>query len=163
MAFDFHPFLCDSDERAMIAERLDGLEADAVYEICADTAEPLNTRFFGALSLPPEDRTKLIDCLVLDSSDVLWTALHTLIPPTDSPNLRAILRQYWNESADDFRVAALHMLARFGDESVLALNLTASRGVNLCWRRWLPDGSRPFVTKFQVAWMILVIRAVQVA
>lgn len=105
----------------MIAERLDGLEPNMVYEICTDTAEPLNTRFFGAFRLPPEDRTKLIDCLVLDSGDLLWTALHKLIPPTDSPKLRAVLRQYWRGSTDEYRVAALHILSRFGDESVLGI------------------------------------------
>lgn len=121
MAFDFHPFLCDPNEKAMIAKRLEGLEAKAVYEICTDTTEPLNTRFFGSLRLSREDQTKLIDRLMLDDTDVLWTQLYQFFLPTDSPKLRAVLRRHWDESTRGFKRASLHILAKFGDESVLGI------------------------------------------
>jgi len=171
MAFDFHPFLCESDERAMIDERLDGLEADAIYEICADRTEPQNTRFFGALRLPPKRQTQLIDCLVLDSSDVLWTALHKWIPLSDSLKLRGVLRQYFDESTDEFRSAAIHILAKFGDECVLsnAEGLLASSdsldrvlavaslrmlGSDAAWetlRRYWPQVNQPLDTRVRAA------------
>lgn len=118
MAFDFHPFLCASDEKDLIDDRLEGLDADAVYEICKAASEPLNTRFFGALRLPPAYGTQLIDSIVFDRSDLLWTQLHKLIPPSDTPQLRATLRCYIEECDEAFQVAALHILAKLGDESV---------------------------------------------
>ena len=118
MAFDFHPFLCEPDERAMINNRLAGLDADAVYEICRNINEPLNTRFVGALQLPPAYGTRLIDSIVFDGHDLLWTQLHKLIPPSDTPELRVTLRRHFEKCDEEFRVAALHILAKLGDESV---------------------------------------------
>ena len=121
MPFDFHPFLCDPDEKAMIDLRLAGMEIDAVLEICKDKKESLNTRFFGATRLPPAHRSRLFDCLVLDCNDVLWTSLSILISPSDTPQLRATLRRYFDECDDEFRFSALHLLAEFGDESVFSI------------------------------------------
>ncbi len=121
MAFDFHPFLCPGEVRTEIVQRLRGLSLTEIYDICVNRNESLYTRFFTSLELPIQDGTRLMDQLIPDRTDLLWTKL--LFQPTNSAENRRALRNHATEPFDEYYVKALHLLAKFGDESSFATSL----------------------------------------
>jgi hypothetical protein len=121
MAFDFHPFLCPGEVRTEIDQRLRGLSPTEIYDICVNRNESLYTRFFASLRLSRQDGVRLMDQLIPDRTDLLWTQL--LFLPTDSPENRKTLWNHATEPFDEYYVAAVHLLAKFGDESSLVTSL----------------------------------------